>query len=47
MIKNGQGIISVPVKEIGTYFTKLIKYYETGDNMELKEWLREVCVFGI
>ncbi len=47
MIKNGQGIISIPVKEIGTYFTKLIKYYETGDNKELKEWLKEIAVFGI
>lgn len=47
MIKNGQGIIGVPVKEIGTYFTKLIEYYETGDNRELKKWLYETSLDGI
>ena len=38
MIKNGQGIIAVPVELIGEYLTKLIQYYETGDNKELKLW---------
>ena len=47
MIKNGQGIIAVPVELIGDYFTKLIKYYETGDNKELKEWLYETSIDGI
>ncbi len=47
MIKNGQGIISIPIKEIGSYFTKLIKYYETNDNHELKEWLKETSVIGL
>ena len=31
MIKNGQGIISIPVDKIGEYFTKLINYYETNN----------------
>jgi len=47
MIKNGQGIIAVPVELIGDYFTKLIKYYETGDNKELKQWLYETSIDGI
>ena len=47
MIKNGQGIISVPVKEIGNYLTRLIKYYENGNNEELKTWLKDTSVFGI
>ena len=47
MIKNGLGIISVPVKKIGEYFIKLIKYYETNDNEELKKWLYENCLDGI
>ena len=47
MIKNGQGIISVPVSEIGEYFSKLIKYYETNDNTDLKEWLYNVGVDGL
>ena len=47
MIRNGQGIISVPVEKIGEYFNKLINYYETNDNDELKKWLYETSVDGI
>ena len=47
MIKNGQGIIAVPVEEIGNYLTKLIEYYESGDNTKLKEWLYENCIDGV
>lgn len=47
MIRCGQGIIAVPVNEIGTYFTKLINYYETNENKELKNWLYETSVDGI
>lgn len=37
MIRNGEGILSIPVEKIGEYFTKLIIYYETEKNKELKE----------
>lgn len=47
MIRLGQGIIAVPVEEIGTYFTKLINYYETGENTDLKNWLYETSIDGI
>ena len=47
MIQNGQGIISVPVELIGEYVYKLINYYETGDNNELKIWLYNNCIDGI
>ena len=47
MIRLGQGIIAVPVEEIGNYFTKLINYYETGDNTDLKNWLYETSIDGI
>lgn len=47
MIKNGQGILSVPVEKIGEYFIKLIHYYETDDMEELKEWIYENCIDGI
>ena len=47
MIKNGQGIIAVPVEKIGNYLTKLTIYYETGDNTKLKEWLYENCIDGV
>lgn len=47
MIKNGQGIIAVPVEKIGDYFTKLIDYYETGDNKNLKKWIYDNCIDGV
>ena len=47
MIKNGQGIIAVPVEEIGNYLTKLTLYYESGDNTMLKEWIHENCIDGV
>lgn len=47
MIKNGQGIIAVPVDKIGEYFTLLINFYETGDNTEIKNWLYINSVDGI
>ena len=46
-IKNGLGIINVPVELIGQYFTYLIKYYETDDNTELKKFIIENCMDGI
>ena len=46
-IKNGQGIIAVPVEEIGNYLTKLTLYYESGDNTNLKQWIYENCIDGV
>ena len=46
-IKNGLGIINVPVELIGQYFTHLIKYYETNDNKELKKFIIDNCIDGI
>lgn len=47
MIRLGEGIIAIPVEKIGEYLLKLIKYYETGDNTELKNWLYETSIDGI
>lgn len=47
MIRLGEGIIAIPVEKIGEYLPKLIKYYETGDNTELKGWLYETSIDGI
>ena len=47
MIKNGQGIIAVPVEKIGDYFIYLIEYYETNDNTKLKNWIYENCIDGL
>lgn len=44
MIKNGQGIISVPVEKIGEYFTLLIDYYETNNMNKLKKWIVNNCL---
>ena len=47
MIKIGMGIIAVPVEKIGEYFTKLIKFYETNDYTEIKEWIYNNCIDGV
>jgi len=47
MIKNGLGIISVPVEKIGDYVTRLIHYYETNDMNELKKWIYDNALDGI
>ncbi|MEG0794444.1 MAG: Fic family protein [Bacilli bacterium] len=47
MIKNGQGIIAVPIEKIGEYFTLLIEYYETNDYTKIKKWIYEYCIDGI
>ena len=44
MIKNGMGIIAVPVEKIGEYFTLLINFYETNDGLEIKKWIYENCI---
>lgn len=47
MIKNGQGIIAVPIEKIGEYFTELIKYYETNEMDSIKIWIYNNCIDGI
>ena len=47
MIRLGQGIISIPVEKIGEYYTRLINFYESGDNNELKSWIASNCIDGI
>ncbi len=47
MIKYGQGIISIPVEKIGDYFIELIKYYETNDMEELKNFIYNNCIDGV
>lgn len=47
MIKNGQGTISIPVEKIGEYFNNLIKYYETNDMNDLKNWIYENAIDGV
>lgn len=46
-IKNGLGIISIPVELTGTYKQKLVDYYETDCSEEIKKFLWENCMDGI
>ena len=47
MIDNGCGIITISIENQPIFFEKLIKFYETGDNVDLKNWLYETCIDGI
>ncbi len=47
MIKNGHGIIAVPIEKIGDYFTFLISFYETNDYSDIKKWIYDNCIDGI
>ena len=47
MIDNGCGIISISQKNQPVFFEKLIKFYETGDNIDLKQWIYETSIDGI
>lgn len=44
MIRNGLGIISVPVDKISSYTIELVNYYESGDNSNLKEFIYDYCI---
>lgn len=47
MIRNGCGIISVPI-EIQPEFTKLlVKFYETNDMSAVKQFVFDNCIDGI
>ncbi len=47
MIDNGCGIITISQDNQSTFFEKLIKYYETGDNQDIKNWLYETSIDGM
>ena len=47
MIDNGCGIITISQENQSTFFEKLIKFYETGNNIDLKEWIYETSIDGI
>ena len=44
MIDNGCGIITISQANQPIFFEKLIKYYETQDSKDLKEWLYETSI---
>ena len=47
MIDNGCGIITIAQDLQPTFYDKLIKFYETGDNTDLKKWIYDNCIDGI
>lgn len=47
MIDNGCGIISISLENQSTFYEKLIKFYETGDNNDLKQWIYDTSIDGI
>lgn len=47
LIENGCGIISVPVELDGDFKAMLVKYYETNNMVELKQWLYNNCLDGV
>ena len=44
MIDNGCGIISISQNIQSVFFEKLIKFYETGNNSDLKQWIYDNCM---
>ena len=47
MIKNGQGIIAIPVDKIGQYFSKLINFYEIDSYENIKKWIYTNAIDGV
>lgn len=47
MIDNGCGIITISQENQRAFFEKLIKFYESGDNTDLKPWIYETSIDGI
>jgi len=47
MIDNGCGIITIAQDIQPTFYEKLIKFYEIGDNTDLKQWIYDNCIDGI
>ena len=47
MIDNGCGIITIAQDDQETFYEKIIKYYENGDMLDLKQWIYEQWIDGI
>ena len=47
MIYNGWGIITIAQNLQETFYEKLIKYYENGKMLDLKEWIYNNCIDGL
>ena len=47
MIKNGKGIISIPIEKIEEFGRNLTSYYETNNMESLKKWIYDNAIDGI
>lgn len=47
MIDNGCGIISISQEYHSTFYEKLIRYYETDNMDDLKQWIYNKCIDGM
>ena len=47
MIDNGCGIITISNDSQKEFFEKLIKYYETGEYSDLKNWIYKTSIDSI
>lgn len=47
MIKNGVGVITIPIDKKEKFGEELIKYYETDDIKDLKQFIYDDCIDGI
>lgn len=47
MISNGVGIISIPIELQRDFSNLLVKYYETNDMLEIKDFIYNSCIEGI
>ena len=47
MIDNGWGIITISQENQPMFYEKLIRFYEIGDNKDLKQWIYDTSIDGI
>lgn len=47
MIKNGAGVITIPIEKREEFGRKLIQYYETDEIEELEKFVYDNCIDGI
>ena len=47
MIENGCGIISIPIDKQPEFYKLLIKYYETSNKEEIKQYIYNYCIDGM
>jgi len=47
MIKNGCGIISIPIAKQNEFYKLLIEYYESDDEVKIKKFIYDNAIDGI